>query len=69
MSYESALIYASGTIFLIACNALLSNVDLFTAMRNAMKVRVAICSIIYRKVSEFLKDFFFTQLHIIIDQT
>lgn len=29
---------------------MLSNVDLFTAMRNAMKVRVAICSIIYRKV-------------------
>lgn len=50
ISYEYAMACASGLVFCIGCSAMLSNIDLFTAMRNAMKVRVAICSIIYRKV-------------------
>lgn len=62
MSYEYAITYASALVFCIGCSAMLSNIDLFTAMRNAMKIRVAICSLIYRKVRR-IHDFLFCKVN------
>lgn len=54
MKYENALIYASGIVFLTAINAVLVNHFFIAGFHNGMKVRVAICSIIYRKVNSIL---------------
>lgn len=49
MSHRDALLYAGAIIALNGANALLVNQFFILAMHNGMKVRVSVCSIIYRK--------------------
>lgn len=49
MSYHEALIYASGILLLNGLYALFGNHSQHIAFHNGMKVRIAICSLIYRK--------------------
>lgn len=49
MSHTHAILYATGIIVLNGANALLVNQFFISAMHNGMKVRVSVCSIIYRK--------------------
>lgn len=51
MTYHDALIYATGIIALSAINSLLVNQFFMVGFHNGMKVRVAVCSLMYRKVS------------------
>lgn len=53
MKYEEALIYASGLMFFNVLNSLMGNQNLLYALHSGMKIRVALCSLIYRKVSWF----------------
>lgn len=50
MKYEDALIYASGIVILTVCNAILVSKYYVSAFHNGMKIRVAVCSLVYRKV-------------------
>lgn len=56
VTYENAVLYATGLVLLLAGYAALLNTYLFTALHNAMKVRAGVCSVIYRKASGFLHD-------------
>lgn len=59
-TYENAILYATGIVVLIAGNAILMNTFLVKALHNALKVRVAMCSIVYRKVrGHFAVDWYF----------
>ncbi|XP_055306698.1 ATP-binding cassette sub-family C member 4-like [Sitodiplosis mosellana] len=49
MTYEDALMYACGIVILNALNTILVNQFVMIAFHNGMKVRVAVCSLIYRK--------------------
>lgn len=51
MKYEDAMIYASGIVLLTAINGVLVNHFFMAGFHNGLKVRVAICSNIYRKVN------------------
>lgn len=50
MSYEDALIYATAIVLLSAANAALLNHYIMGGYHIGMKVRIAVCSTIYRKV-------------------
>lgn len=51
ISHRDAIIYASLMVTVNAIGALTINQLFITGYHNGMKVRVAVCSIIYRKVS------------------
>lgn len=49
MSHRDAVLYAVAIVVLTGINAILVNQFFVLAMHNGMKVRVSVCSIIYRK--------------------
>lgn len=50
MRYEDAMIYASGIVLVALISAIMANQFFIAGFHTGMKVRVAICSIMYRKV-------------------
>lgn len=54
MNYVDAFIYANGIILLNAVNAIAANKYVATGYVNGVKVRIAVCSMIYRKVNTFV---------------
>lgn len=50
VSHHEALLYASGMVILNGIGVLTINQLFMTGYYNGMKVRVAVCSIIFRKV-------------------
>lgn len=57
MSHEEALYYAGGIVALNGLSAIIINQFFIGGFHNGMKVRVAVCSIIYRKVSTIILVF------------
>lgn len=51
ISHSDAILYASGMVILNGMGALTINQLFMSGYHNGMKVRVAICSLIYRKVN------------------
>lgn len=54
IEYDDALLYAAGILILNGINTILFNQFFLISSQNGMRARVAVCSIIYRKVSFFL---------------
>lgn len=52
LTYEVALYYAGGICLATAINVLSGNQTIFGAFHVGAKVRVAVCSVVYRKVCE-----------------
>lgn len=50
IAYHDAILYAVGLVALNGLNALFLNHVLLLSFHNSMKVRVAVCSLVYRKV-------------------
>lgn len=51
MDYTDAFIYANAIVILTAINAIVVNHFIAIGWCHGMKVRVAVCSLIYRKVN------------------
>lgn len=56
MSPTEAMLYASGMVFLNGIGVLTINQLFMVGYYNGMKARIAVCSIIYRKVSETISS-------------
>lgn len=54
-TYKEALMYASGILIFNGLQTFSSNQYFMFTYHNAMKVRVAVCSLIYRKVNSQMK--------------
>lgn len=52
MTYEDALTYAGGLLLFNLMQTISSNQFYMDACHNGMKLRVALCSLIYRKVNQ-----------------
>lgn len=50
IAYHDAILYAVGIVALNGLNALFFNHVILLSFHNSMKVRVAVCSLVYRKV-------------------
>lgn len=61
MEYKMAVVYAGGLFIFNAFNTILLNQLQITAFHVGMKVRVALSSLIYRKVRHFLFETKFLQ--------
>lgn len=57
MNHSDALLYATGFIVNIGINVLTSNHYVMVSFHNSMKIKIAVCNLIYRKASFF--SFFF----------
>lgn len=57
-TYESALLYASGICIATAISVITINQTIFSAFHIGAKVRVAACSVVYRKVCELLYTYY-----------
>lgn len=50
MSYDDAMQFAGAMVFLSAVNGVVINHYFMGGFHNGMKVRVAVCNLIYKKV-------------------
>lgn len=51
MTYTDALLYANGIVILNVSCAMLINQSIVLGFHNGLKVRVAMCTMIYNKVN------------------
>lgn len=58
MPYNTALWYAVGLMLATLTKAIMESQFYITGSRNGMKVRVAVCSLIYRKVNDLFEVFY-----------
>lgn len=56
MTYDDALWYAGAMVTLAALNGIVINHYFMGGFHNGMKVRVAVCNLIYKKVKNIFNE-------------